>query len=471
MRKTKIICTIGPASESRQVLEKMMLSGMDVVRLNFSHGTHASIQAIMDNVKAVREKLNLPVPIMLDTKGPEYRIGTFRSEKVELTEGQSFTLTTAQIEGDESRVSVSYADLAKELQAGDHVLVNDGLIDLLVEDTTDTEIHCKVLFGGTLSNRKSMNFPGRVMLHEFLSEKDKEDLLFGIQNGIDFVAASFVSSKENVQEMRAFLDDNGGADIRIIAKIENRAGVENLSEILEVVSGIMVARGDLGVEIPFEQVPAIQKDMTYRCRILGKRVVTATEMLESMTQNVRPTRAEVSDVANAIYEGTSLIMLSGETASGKNPILAVKTMATIAEYTESQIDYETWFHDTNYRIKDRLDAICHATCAMANDVDAKCIVVNSMTGLTARMISRFRCPAPIIGATKDARVWRRLNMSWGVKPVLTETYQSQKEMFAEGLKAAVSELGLQEGDTVVMTGGSTDGVPGNTDTIKVEKVK
>lgn len=471
MRKTKIICTIGPASESPEVLAKMIRAGMDVARLNFSHGTHEEMQIKIDRIKQVREELNAPIPIMLDTKGPEYRVGTFKNDKVELEEGQSFTLTSEEVEGDETKVSVSYANLPNELEAGDRILVNDGLIELQVEEIAGPEIHCKVIYGGILSNRKSMNFPGKLMQHEFLSEKDKADLLFGIKNEIDYVAASFVSTKENVREMRQFLDDNGGKDISIIAKIENRAGVNNLDDILNEVTGIMVARGDLGVEIPFIEVPAIQKDMTYRCRIRGKRVVTATEMLESMITKPRPTRAEASDVANAVYEGTSLIMLSGETANGAHPVEAVETMAKIAEYTEGQIDYEEWFHNTCYRIKDELDSICHATCAMANDVDAKCIVVNSVSGHTAKMMSRFRCPSPIIGATMDKRVWRRLNISWGVKPVLSEHFDNQAEMFENGFKAAIREMNLKPGDKVVMTGGDIGGEPGNTNVIKVETVK
>ncbi len=468
MRKTKIICTIGPASESEEILEQMILAGMDVARLNFSHGTYEEMQKKIDTIKRVRERMKAPIPIMLDTKGPEYRVGTFRNEKVTLEDGQLFTLTPEAVEGTEERVSVSYARLAEELVVGDRILVNDGLIELQVEEICGLEIRCRVLEGGVLSNRKSMNFPGKVMSHEFLSEKDKEDLLFGIRNGIDFVAASFVSTKENILDMRAFLDENGGADISIVAKIENRAGVDNLESILDVVSGIMVARGDLGVEIPFVEVPAIQKRLIQRCRYRGKRVVTATEMLESMITNSRPTRAEASDVANAVYEGTSLIMLSGETASGEHPVEAVKTMAAIAEYTESQIDYTQWFQKTEYQIKNTLDSISHATCAMAVDVNAKCIVVNSITGQTAKMISRFRCPAPIIGATTDEKVWRRLNISWAVRPVLSEVYESQPEMFANGLKAAIEELHLAPGDKVVMTGGDINGTPGNTNVIRIE---
>lgn len=471
MRKTKIICTIGPASERPEVLEQMIEAGMDLARLNFSHGTHASMQTIIENVKAVRERMNAPIPILLDTKGPEYRVGQFKNDKVILEEGQIFVLTTQDTEGDEKRVSVSYPRLSEELEPGDRILVSDGLIELRVEEIRGSEIFCRVVIGGVLSNRKSMNFPDKLMQHEFLSEKDKEDLLFGIKNDVDYVAASFVSNKENMQEMRAFLDQNGGEGISLIAKIENRSGVDHLDEILDIASGIMVARGDLGVEIPFTQVPAIQKDLTYRCRIRGKRIVTATEMLESMITKPRPTRAEASDVANAVYEGTSLIMLSGETANGAYPVKAVQTMAAIAEYTEQQIDYEHWFQNTGYRIKDSLDSICHATCAMANDVDAKCIVVNSISGHTAKMLSRFRCPSPIIGATMDPRVWRRLNISWGVKPVMTERFESQTEMFEKALEAAVREMNLKPGDKVVMTGGDLDGVPGNTNVIKIETVK
>lgn len=471
MRKTKIICTIGPASESEEVLKKMIKAGMDVVRLNFSHGTLEDMKVKVDRIKKVREEMNAPIPILLDTKGPEYRIGTFKNDKVELKEGQLFTLTTDDVEGDETKVSVSYANLVNELETGDQILVNDGLIELKVEETSGNEARCRVIEGGVLSNRKSMNFPDKLLQHEFLSDRDKEDLLFGIENGIDYVAASFVSTKQDVLDMRQFLDENGGEGISIIAKIENRSGVDHLDEILDVVSGIMVARGDLGVEIPFIEVPQVQKDMTYHCRIRGKRVVTATEMLESMITNVRPTRAEVSDVANAVYEGTSLIMLSGETASGEHPVEAVRTMAAIAEYTEKSIDYNEWFHNTGYRLKDNLDSICHATCAMANDVEAKCIVVNSSSGHTAKMISRFRCPSPILGATMDERVWRRLNISWGVKPVLTETYKSQEEMFEKSLEAAIREMNLKPGDRVVMTGGEVNGTPGNTNVIRIETVK
>ena len=470
MRKTKIICTIGPASESEEVLTAMCQAGMDTARLNFSHGTHEEHLQKIQTLKKVRTKLGIPLPIMLDTKGPEYRLKTFANKKIELKTGDKFTLTTDDIIGDETRVAVSYDRLPKELTVGEKILVNDGLVELVVDEIKGNDIICTVTQGGALSDRKSMNFPGKVMKHEYLSEQDKEDLLFGIENGVDFVAASFVSNKQNAMDLRRFLNDHGGREIAIIAKIENRDGVNNLDEICEVVSGVMVARGDLGVEIPFEEVPAIQKMMTSKCRIKGKRVVTATEMLESMIENPRPTRAEASDVANAVYEGTSAIMLSGETANGAHPVEAVATRAKIAEYTEHHLNYEKLFATTEYQINSNLDAISHAVCSMAVDVKAKAIVVNSITGITARMVSRFRCPADIIGTTTDTKTWRRLKLSWGVTPILNEKYDSQELMFEEGIRDAIEILNLKAGDKIVLTGGTIDGSPGNTDTIKVVTV-
>lgn len=470
MRKTKIICTIGPACEEITVLCEMCLAGMNVARLNFSHGTHEEHQKKIDAVKKVRERLNLPIPIMLDTKGPEYRIKTFENGKIWLNEGDEFTFTTKEIEGNEKRVSVNYKQLMENLRVGDTILVNNGLVVFKVVEINDTEAKCKVVTGGELSNRKSMNFPGKVMKHEFLSEQDKEDLLFGIKNEVDFVAASFVSKKQDIADMRAFLDKNGGKDIDIIAKIENRAGVENIEEICEIADGIMIARGDLGVEIPAMEVPAVQKYLISKCRLLGKRVITATEMLESMIHNPRPTRAELSDVANAVYDGTSAVMLSGETASGKYPVAAVKNMVETVAFTEKSIHYDKHFKTTEFTIKDNLDAVSHSACAMAIDVNAKCIVVNSLTGHTARMVSRFRCPVDIIGMTTSERGWRKLNMSWGVTPVLCEKFTSMEDMFKNDLKRARAVFGLKEGDNVVLTGGLMDGNTGNTNMIKVERI-
>lgn len=470
MRRTKIICTIGPASDSEEVLRKLCLAGMDTARLNFSHGTHESHLNTIKTLKKVRMELGLPLPIMLDTKGPEYRIKTFANGPVEIKTGDKFILTADEVAGDATKVSVSYEKLPEELEPGQQVLINDGMVELRVEEISENDIICQVIEGGVLSDRKGMNFPGKVMSHEYLSEQDKSDILFGIENDVDFIAASFMSSKQNALDLRNFLDVNGGSGIGIIAKIENPDGVKNIDEICEIVNGIMVARGDLGVEIPLEEVPVLQKEMTTKCRIRGKRVVTATEMLESMIHNPRPTRAEASDVANAVYEGTSLVMLSGETANGEHPVEAVETMASIVKYTEEHIDYKKWFESTEYQINSNLDAISHATCSMAVDVGAKAIVVNSISGLTARLVSRFRCPAHIIGTTTDVKAWRRLNMSWGVTPVLNEKYESQDVMFEEGVKAAKRLLDLQPGDKVVLTGGPIGGGAGNTDTIKVYMV-
>ena len=471
MRKTKIICTIGPASENEETLKKMCLAGMNVARLNFSHGTHEEQQKKIDLIKKVRTELNLPIAILLDTKGPEYRIRTFKDGKVHVNAGDKFTFTVDEVEGDEKRVSVNYKGLVKDLSVGDKILVNNGLVVFEVEELKGSNANCVCLVGGDLSNRKSMSFPNKVMTGPFLSDADKQDLLFGIQNGVDFVAASFVSNKQNVMDMRAFLDENGGADIEIIAKIENQSGVDNAEEILEACGGLMVARGDLGVEVPFVELPAIQKQLIHKCRLLGKRVVTATEMLESMIQNPRPTRAEISDVANAVYDGTSAIMLSGESAAGKYPVEAVATMAQIAERTEQHTSYRDRFYKTEFKIRNNLDAISHATCAMAIDVDAKGIVVCSVSGKTAGMVSRYRCPTDIVGMTTNERVWRRLSLSWGVTPVLADEYSSMDVMFYNGLANAKKYLGLKEGDTVVLTGGPINGKRGNTNTIKVEVVE
>ena len=471
MRKTKIICTIGPASENEETLKKMCLAGMNVARLNFSHGTHEEQQKKVDLIKKVRTELNLPIAILLDTKGPEYRIRTFKDGKVHVNAGDKFTFTVDEVEGDEKRVSVNYKGLVKDLSVGDKILVNNGLVVFEVEELKGSNANCVCLVGGDLSNRKSMSFPNKVMTGPFLSDADKKDLLFGIQNGVDFVAASFVSNKQNVMDMRAFLDENGGADIEIIAKIENQSGVDNAEEILEACGGLMVARGDLGVEVPFVELPAIQKRLIHKCRLLGKRVVTATEMLESMIQNPRPTRAEISDVANAVYDGTSAIMLSGESAAGKYPVEAVATMAQIAERTEQHTSYRDRFYKTEFKIRNNLDAISHATCAMAIDVDAKGIVVCSVSGKTAGMVSRYRCPTDIVGMTTDERVWRRLSLSWGVTPVLADEYSSMDVMFYNGLANAKKYLGLKEGDAVVLTGGPINGKRGNTNTIKVEVIE
>lgn len=470
MRKTKVICTIGPACEDEQILTKMCLEGMNVARLNFSHGTHEEHQRKFDLIKSVREKLGLPIAIMLDTKGPEYRIKTFENKKISLSESDTFTFTTKDVVGNNEKVSVNYEHLTDDLSVGDTITVNNGLVIFEVEKIDGTDAVCKVVVGGELSDRKSMHFPGTVMKHEFLSEQDKQDLLFGIKNDVDFVAASFVSRKQDVEDIRNFLDKNNGKEIDIIAKIENRSGVDNIEEICEIADGIMIARGDLGVEIPFIEVPAIQKYLINKCRLLGTRVITATEMLESMIYNPRPTRAELSDVANAVYDGSSAIMLSGETASGKYPVQAVKNMVEIAEFTEQKINYKRRFKSSEFEIKNNLDALSHSTCSMAIDLGAKCIVVNSISGRTARMVSRFRCPVDILGTTTSEKVWRKLNLSWGVKPELCEEFSSVEVMFYSALKQAKKAFNLEKGDNVVLTGGQINGKSGNSNIIKIEKI-
>lgn len=470
MRKTKVICTVGPACENEKILTEMFKAGMNVARINFSHGTHEEHQAKIDLVKKVRKKLRLPVGIMLDTKGPEYRIKTFENKKITLNDGDIFTFTTEDIVGDQTRVAVNYDNLIEELKIGDRILVNNGLVIFEVMELKDKDAVCKVIAGGELSDRKSMNFPNKVMKHQFLSEQDKADLLLGIKNDVEFVAASFVSNKQDIQAMRDFLDENEGQSIDIIAKIENRSGVDNIEEICEIADGIMVARGDLGVEIPYMELPAVQKELIRTCRRLGKRVITATEMLESMINNPRPTRAEISDVANAVYDGTSALMLSGETAAGKYPVDAVRNMVGIAEYTEQTIDYAKRFNSAEFTINNNIDAISHSTAAMAMDVKAKAIVVNSITGRTARMVSRFRGPVDIIGMTTSSKIWRKLGMNWGITPVLTGQFSTLEDMFDNAVMEAKRVFNLQVGDNVVLTGGQITGETGNTNVIKVETI-
>ena len=372
--------------------------------------------------------------------------------------------------GDETCVSVNYKELARELEPGDTVLLNNGLLNFRVNEVNGAEIHCTVVIGGELSDRKSMSFPGKVLKQVYLNEQDKSDLLFGIENGIDYVACSFVSCKQDLLDIREFMKAHGGSDVDLIAKIENQSGVDNIEEICSVCDGIMVARGDMGVEIPFEELPAIQKMMITKCRLLGKRVITATEMLESMIHNPRPTRAEISDVANAVYDGTSAIMLSGETAAGKYPVEAVETMARIAETTETGINYAKRFAGSEFKIRNTVDALSHATCGLAIDMKAKVIAVCSLSGMTARMVSRFRSPVDILGFTTNERTWRKLALSWGVTPVLAEQYDSIDVLFYQAKQAAIQTFGLGKGDRLILTGGMINGTSGNTNLLKVETV-
>ena len=470
IRKTKIVCTIGPACSDEETITKMCLAGMNVARMNFSHNTYKEHGERIALVKKVREKLGLPIAILLDTKGPEYRIKTFKNGKVTLKAGDSFTFTANETEGDETKVSINYKDLAKELEKGDRILLNNGLLSFEVLSTTDTDVLCKVLIGGELSDRKSMSFPNKTLKQAYLSEQDKQDILFGLENDIDFIACSFVSCRQDLLDVKAFLAEHNADKVDIIAKIENRSGVDNIEEICQECEGIMIARGDMGVEIPFEELPAIQKKLITKCRLLGKRVITATEMLESMVYNPRPTRAEISDVANAVYDGTSAIMLSGETAAGQYPVQSVEAMDRIAFNTEQNIHYSKRFLNREFKIRNTVDAISHATCGMAIDIDAKAIAVCSLSGMTARMVSRFRPHVNIIGITTEEKTWRKLALSWGVVPVMCENYTSTDVLFYTASRLTKETLKLEAGDKIVMTGGVTNGESGNTNLIKVEIV-
>ncbi len=470
MRKTKIVCTIGPACSDETTLTAMCKAGMNVARLNFSHGTHEQHQEKIDLIKKVRKKLNMPIAILLDTKGPEYRIKSFENDKILLTDGDEFIFTTEDIIGNQQKVAVTYQGLARDLSIGDKILLNNGLLIFEVTETNETEVKTKVLVGGELSNRKSMSFPNKVLKQIYLSEQDKSDILFGVKNGIDFIACSFVSCQQDLIDIKEYLNEIGADDIDLIAKIENQSGVDNIEEICQECSGIMIGRGDMGVEIAFEELPGIQKRIITKCRLLGKRVITATEMLESMIQNPRPTRAEISDVANAVYDGTSAIMLSGETAAGKYPVQCVETMARIAEATENNIHYAKRFRNADFNIKNTMDAISHATCGMAIDISAKTIAVCSISGMTARMVSRFRSPVDILGATTNERTWYKLAMSWGVTPVMCEHFDSTDVLFYTAKNKAIETFNLKQGDRLVLTGGMTNGVSGNTNIIKIETV-
>ncbi len=470
MRKTKIICTIGPSCSDEETLRQMCLGGMNVARLNFSHGTHEQHLEKIQKIKKIRQDLKLPVAIMLDTKGPEYRIRRFENGKITLKEGDNFTFTVRDVIGNEQCVSVNYAGLVDDLDVGDRILVNNGLLIFEVTSLTETDIHCRVLAGGEMSDRKSMSFPNKVLKQIYLSEQDKSDILFGIAQGVDFIACSFVSTRQDLVDVRMFLQQNGGDGIGLIAKIENQSGIDHIDDICKECDGIMIGRGDMGVEIPFEELPAIQKKLITKCRLLGKRVITATEMLESMIYNPRPTRAETSDVANAVYDGTSAVMLSGETAAGKYPVLALRTMARIAEQTEKNINYKNRFHKAEFQMRNTVDAISHAICGLSMDVDAKAIAVCTLSGITARMVSRFRSPVDILGLTTEERTFHQLALSWGVTPVMCERYDSTDVMFYHAKKLAAEVFDLHAGDKIIVTGGMTNGTSGNTNILKVESI-
>ena len=471
MRKTKIICTLGPASDSEEMVRKLMLAGMNVARFNFSHQGHAEHKKRFDTVVKVRDELGLPVATLLDTKGPEIRLGLLEDGQAFLKAGDTFTLTTRPMTGNSEIASISYPGLPGDVREGGRILIDDGLIELKIQKVSREDIVCQVVNGGRISDRKGINVPDVSLSMPFLSERDRQDIIFGIETGFDFIAASFTRTAEDIMEIRRLLKRYGGEHIRIIAKIENGEGVSNLDEIVRVSDGIMVARGDMGVEISFEHIPVLQKRLIKTAYKAGKQVITATQMLDSMIKNPRPTRAETTDVANAIYDGTSAIMLSGETAAGDYPVEAVKVMATIAERTESDIDYETRFRQRKGELgADVTDAISHATVTTSMDLGARYIVTVTKSGKTAKMISKYRPSCPIIACSPDVSTVRQLSLSWGVIPVFVEEKTNTDELFAAAYEAAKKQGLLHNGDLVVTTAGVPLGISGNTNLLRVDTI-
>lgn len=470
IKKTKIVCTLGPASESEETLVKLIENGLNVCRFNFSHGTHEEHKARFDVVKKVRERLNKPVAILLDTKGPEIRTGQFADPEVLLEEGQTFTITMNEVLGTKDKCTVSYKGLASDVKAGDAILIDDGLVGLRVQEVNGEDIVCLVENSGIVKNHKGVNVPGVKINLPALTPKDVSDIEFGISQGIDYIAASFVRKASDVLAIREILENNNATDIQIISKIENQEGVENLDDILKVSDGIMVARGDLGVEIPTEEMPIVQKMMIKKCNELAKPVITATQMLDSMIRNPRPTRAEVTDVANAIYDGTDAIMLSGETAAGKYPVEAVKMMATIAKRTEETLDYGKLLHENSKNNITVTDAISHATCSTAVDLNASAIITSTSSGYTARMVSKFRPQSPIIATTECEDVMRRLSLVWGVYPVKSSRAKNTDEVIENSIEAAKEANYINNGELVVVTAGVPVGVSGTTNLIKVHVI-
>ena len=471
MRKTKIICTIGPASQGEDKLRELMLAGMNVARLNFSHGTHEEQKKKFDTICKVRGELGLPVATLLDTKGPEIRLRDFENGKVELVAGQTFTLTTEEILGTSERAAISYKNLKDDISVGGSILIDDGLIEMVVEEITETDIVCRVINGGFVSNHKGVNVPGAVLSMPYISDVDRADIEFGAVNGFDFIAASFVRTKEDVLEVRRILDIKG-SDMKIIAKIENMQGIENVEEILEVADGIMVARGDMGVEIPLEEVPVLQKRLIKLANAKGKHVITATQMLESMIKNPRPTRAEATDIANAIFDGTTAIMLSGETASGAYPVEAVKTMARIAETAEIAVDNRGRMDKMGHpEVPDVTQTISHATCSIAMDLKAAAIITVTISGSTASMVANYKPDCQIIACTISEKVSRQLNLLWGVTPIHLDEAQSESELFRSAIAAAKKAGYIKKGDIVVVTAGLPLGMSGTTNMIRVVEVR
>ena len=469
-RKTKIVCTLGPATDREGVLREMMLAGMNVARFNFSHGRHAEHQKRLDTLKALREELGLPVAAMLDTRGPEIRLRSFADGPVKLRTGHEFTLTTEDVPGDETRCSITYPELPGDVKAGDTILLDDGLVRLTVLEVTAADIRCRVENDGTMKDNKGVNVPGVRLSMPYISQRDREDILFGAEAGFDYIAASFVRSAADVQEIRRLLEEKS-SHIRIIAKIENQEGISNLGEILSAADGIMVARGDMGVEIDFTEVPIIQKNMIAQCVACGKPVITATQMLDSMMENPRPTRAEITDVANAIYDGTSAIMLSGETAAGKYPVDVVRTMDAIARRTEGEIDYAGRLR--HLAGENRLSiaaATAHAACTTAMDINADAIITVSASGTTARLVSRFHPGTPVVACLVDETVQRQMALCWGVTPILMPYAGSTDELVELAMSTAEKAGLVRSGDLVVITAGVPVGVSGTTNMIQVHMV-
>lgn len=471
MRKTKIVCTMGPATDREEVLLQLMNEGMNVARFNFSHGSHEEQERRMEMLRRLRKQCGKPVAMLLDTKGPEIRTGIFQGGKALLEPGQQFTLTCRDIIGNATMASVTYPKLYEDEKPGNRILIDDGLIELLVKEVRGEDIVCQVINGGVISAHKGVNVPNVHINLPYMSEKDREDILFGIRQDIDFVAASFTRTAEDVMQIRHLLDENGGEDINIIAKIENAEGVERIDEIIRAADGIMIARGDMGVEVPDEEVPVIQKMIIKKVYEAGKQVITATQMLDSMMKHPRPTRAETADVANAIYDGTSAVMLSGETAAGDYPVESLKTMVRIAERTEKDIDYcKRFFGHERKANPDITDAISHATCTTAHDLNAKAIITVTKSGRSARMISRYRPHCDIIGCAISEKVTRQLNMSWGVTPVLLEEKKEVFELFDYATRACLEKKLIHKGDVAVFTSGVPIGISGTTNMIKVQVI-
>lgn len=471
MRKTKIICTIGPASESEEKLRALMLAGMNVARFNFSHGTHEEMRVKFERVDRVRKELGLPIATLLDTKGPEIRLRDFEGGKAQLEAGQAFVLTTREILGNSERAAISYKNLKDDITPGVTILIDDGLIEMKVESIEGEDINCRVVNGGTVSNHKGVNVPGVALSMPYISEVDRADIIFGAKMGFEFLATSFTRTKEDILEVRRILKEYN-SDMKIIAKIENMQGIKNLQEILSVADGIMVARGDMGVEIPLEEVPIIQKKMIHLAVSQGKHVITATQMLESMINNPRPTRAEATDIANAIYDGTTAIMLSGESAAGRYPVEAVSTMARIALSAENDINYKERMERSGAETKgDVTTAIAYATCSTAMALNAAAIITVTMSGFTAQAISRYKPACQIISCTMDERVSRQVNLLWGVNPLLMKEEQDAEELFMDAVLESKKAGLVQPGDLVVITAGVPLGVAGNTNMIRVIEVE